>query len=99
LVGIQLNDVGQHLARVRGRVGHLVYPAQHAGRVDQEGEAASKVRVLLIGIALGSVGATGRVPDVGEQPKRKLLGLGERSVLLWRVEGDADDLYASFDER
>jgi hypothetical protein len=85
------DDVVQDLVGMRADVLHRVQPPNHAFRVDQDRHALGEVGPLLVRPLLGAVLLAGRPVDVGQQAIREALCLGERLVVLRRVEGDPDD--------
>lgn len=74
-----------------GNVGDHVDVANHAGVVDEEGVATRVLGVLLVDGSGHLVGAADSTVDVAEQLVVEALRLGEREVLLWSVEGGAED--------
>jgi hypothetical protein len=80
-------------------VTHDVDPPDAAIGIDEEGDAPRElVEVLVVG-ALGAVRVAGDAVDVRQQAVGVGLVVGERLVLLGRVERDAEDLAAGIAER
>ncbi len=70
---------------------HLVDAPHDALGVEQERDALGEVRILLVRALLGAVDLADRAGGVGEQAVREALVVGERLVLVRRVERDAED--------
>jgi hypothetical protein len=75
-------------------IAHLVDLGDAAAGVDEEGDAFGEVGILLVRASLRTVGSADRTIDVGEEREAELLGIGERLVVGWGIEADADDLGA-----
>lgn len=72
-------------------VRHVVRLADHPVGPDQVGVTAREVGELLVRVASDLVGRADRPIDVAEQAIRELLVVGERQVLVRRVERGSED--------
>jgi hypothetical protein len=79
---------------VRRNVGDPVGLGDSAGGVDQVGSALREAGSGFLRRALGVVDLADRSIDVGQEAEREPLLFGEAEVVLWRVEGYADDVGA-----
>src|SRR5437588_12120535 len=76
----------------------VVHLADDAIGVDEEGPPAGDGRPVVAGGPRGAVRLAHGVVDIGHEAVREALRLGERLVLVGRIEGDAEDRGVGFFE-
>jgi hypothetical protein len=82
----------QDFVGVGANVGHGVDLGNLAFRIDKEGGALGKIRVLLVRASLDSIGPTNGTIGVGQQVESELLRLGEGFVVGGRIKTGAENL-------
>jgi hypothetical protein len=87
---LQMLEVGQHLGRESGCVGHVVGLADDSFRVDEVGSPQCEIGALVVALAYHLVLCADTLVDVGQKVESERLGIGERLVVSRCVEGGAE---------